>query len=132
MSKTFKLSNEAAKSLLHLLHLVESETGDWRAALTDAVDTVEGIVEATEEPERVIFRKFAHNCEVIALLPDQYDARTGMIGSYLHNGQHGDTYPDFGDTVAADVYDYADLHAELVRVGYKNLKVVKRFGKLGK
>lgn len=87
----------------------------------------------TPEPvERVIFRKFPHNGEVIALFPDQYDARTGMIGSYLHVGQHGDTYPDFGDTKAADEHEYADLYAELGRQGYTNLKVVKRFGKLGK
>lgn len=85
-----------------------------------------------DKTERVIFRKFPHNGEVIALFPDQYNPRNGNIGSYMHNGQHAETVPDFGDTVAADAVDAQDLHNELIRQGYHNLRIVKRFGKLGK
>lgn len=84
------------------------------------------------KPERVIFRKFPHNGEIIALFPDQYNERNGNIGSYMHNGQHAETVPDYGDTKPADGPEYADLYAELVGQGYHNLRIVKRFGKLGK
>lgn len=132
MAKTVKLTHDQVSNLKEMLDQALAQSGDWLVALEDAQQFVTTLAEATAEPERVIFRKFPHNCEVIALLPDQYNARTGDIGSYMHNGQHAETAPDFGDTVAADVYDYADLHAELVGQGYTNLKVVKRFGKLGK
>lgn len=114
-----------------------------------AVDSIMEIIEQAElEPEhieelirrlsvkpvteRVIFRKFLHNGEVIALFPDQYNERNGNIGSYMHNGQHAETAPDFGDTKPAQFPDYYVLYAELEQQGYKNLKVVKRFGKLGR
>ena len=47
-------------------------------------------------------------------------------------GQHAETAPDFGDTKPADAPEYRNLYNELVRQGYHNLKVVKRFGKLGR
>lgn len=83
------------------------------------------VFSAVAKEERVVFRKFRDG-EVIALFPDQYDKRTGMIGSYMHNGQHSDTVPHFGDTKPADVPDYIDLYQELIRQGYKNLNIVKR------
>ena len=132
MSKTFKLTNERANELLADIRQVSAQSGDWRAVLDNLEDTFEGFAEMTAESERVIFRKFPHNGEVIALLPDQYNARNGNIGSYMHNGQHAETAPDFGDTVAADEVDSRDLHNELIRQGYHNLRIVKRFGKLGK
>lgn len=104
-------------------------TSDQFASIQDLMLSIE---EEDEPEQRVIFRKFPHNGEVIALLPDQYNDRTGDIGSYMHNGQHAETVPDFGDTKAADEYEYADLYAELGRQGYTKLKVVRRFGKLGK
>ena len=124
--KTFKITNEAAKSLLQCLHMAQAQEGDWRAALEDAVETVEGFVEWTEEPERVVFRKFPSDGAVIALFPDQYTPRTGLIGSYMELGQHSDAQPHVGDTVAADVAEYSPLLGELKRQGYANLKVVKR------
>lgn len=132
MPKTIKLNHKTVTDLLESLKDVQAERGDWRGTLLDTIDTVEDWVAATETPERVIFRKFPHNGEVIALFPDQYNERNGNIGSYMHNGQHADTAPDFGDTKAAEWGDYADLYAELVGQGYTNLRIVKRFGKLGK
>lgn len=132
MPKTFKLTNERATELLADIRQVQAQDGDWRAVLDDLEEVFESIAETTADPERVIFRKFPHNGEVIALFPDQYDPRTGYIGSYLHNGQHGDTHPHFGDTVAAEEYEYLDLKNELHRQGYHSLRVVKRFGKLGR
>jgi hypothetical protein len=132
MAKTIKLDNQKLTELLESLKLVAGQSGDWRGVLDDAIDTVESWAEATDEPERVIFRKFPHNGEVIALFPDQYNPRTGNIGSYMHNGQHADTMPDFGDTKPADGPEYRNLYNELIRQGYKNLRIVKRFGKLGR
>ena len=126
MAKSFKLTNERAKYLLELAHRTQAKEGEWEAALNDLVDSLEDIVSVTEEPERVIFRKFPHNGEVIALLPDQYNPRNGNIGSYAHNGQHAETYPDYGDTVPADEHEYAPLLGELKRQGYANLRVTKR------
>jgi len=83
------------------------------------------VYKAVDKEERVVFRKFKDG-EVIALFPDQYSPRTGMIGSYMHNGQHSDTMPHFGDTKPAEPNDYMDLYLELIRQGYSNLKVVQR------
>lgn len=46
--------------------------------------------------------------------------------SYEHVGQHSDaTYPHSG-TVAASKGEYAPLLAELVAIGYDDLRVVRR------
>lgn len=132
MAKTFTLTNERAQQLLADIRQVSTQHGDWRAVLTDLEETFEGFVEFTTPPERVIYRKFKHDGAVIALFPDQYNERNGQIGSYMELGQHAETYPDFGDTVAADPNDFRDLHHELIRQGYTNLRIVKRFGKLGR
>lgn len=126
MAKTFKLTNERAVELLGNIRQVIAQAGDWRAVADDLEETFEAFAEMTAEPERVVFRKFPHDGAVIALLPDQYNPRTGMIGSYMELGQHSDTMPDFGDTVAAEPHEYRDLQNELIRQGYHNLKVVKR------
>jgi hypothetical protein len=132
MAKTFSLTNERAKQLLHLAHLAQAQEGDWRDAVDELVDSLEGFVEWTTEPERVIFRIFPHDGAVIALFPDQYNERNGNIGSYMEHGQHAETAPDFGDTKAAEPHEYNFLLNELRRQGYANLRIVKRFGKLGK
>jgi hypothetical protein len=126
MAKLIKLDNQTLNELLENLKLVAGQSGDWRAVLEDSIDTVEAWAEFTEEPERVVFRKFRHDGAVIALLPDQYNPRNGNIGSYMELGQHAETAPDFGDTVAADPSEYGPLLGELRRQGYSNLKVVKR------
>lgn len=126
MAKTFSLTNERAKELRTVAQSVIDQSGDWRVAAEELVDFFDAVAEMTEEPERVIFRKFPSDGAVIALFPDQYDSRTGMIGSYMELGQHSDTMPDFGDTKPADEHEYAPLLGELRRQGYSNLKVVKR------
>lgn len=126
MAKTFKLDNKRANELLADIRQIIAQDGDWRAVADNLEETFESIAEWTAEPERVIFRKFPSDGAVIALLPDQYNPRTGMIGSYMELGQHSDTKPDFGDTKPADEHEYAPLLGELKRQGYTNLKVVKR------
>lgn len=132
--KTYKIGHERAKQLLQLAHLVQAQEGDWRDALDDLVETFEHIVDTTSQPERVIFRRFPHDGKVIALFPDQLNERTGNIGSYMRDGQHAETYPDFGDTKPCESWtEFGDLYRELQDVaGYTNLKIVKRFGKLGR
>ena len=74
--------------------------------------------------QRVIFRKWKDTGDVIAFFPDQKDRE--YIGSYEHIGQHGNaTYPHRG-TVPATPDEYADLLAELKRIGYDDLRIVKR------
>jgi hypothetical protein len=132
MAKTFPLDNGRATQLLELLTQVQDQKGDYLVALEDAIGAVESWVEATTEPERVIFRRFPHDGAVIALFPDQYNERTGDIMSYMELGQHAETAPDFGDTKPAEPGDYYNLEQELIRQGYTNLRIVKRFGKLGR
>ena len=132
MPKLIKLDNQTITELLESLKLVAGQSGDWRGTLDDAIDTVESWAEFTEEPERVIFRKFPHDGAVIALFPDQYNERNGNIGSYMELGQHAETAPDFGDTKPAEPGEYHALEQELIRQGYSNLRIVKRFGKLGR
>jgi hypothetical protein len=132
MAKTFSLTNERAKQLQALAREVATEADGHVVAAQDLLEFFDSVVEMTEEPQRVIFRKFPHDGAVIALFPDQYNERNGNIGSYMELGQHAETYPDFGDTVAADPNEYRDLENELRRQGYTNLRIVKRFGKLGR
>lgn len=126
MAKTIKLNHDQLSQLLTNLRDIQAGKDHAAVVLQESIENVEAWAEFTEEPERVIFRKFPHNGEVIALFPDQYNERNGNIGSYAHNGQHAETYPDFGDTVAADPSDYNPLLGELRRQGYSNLKIVKR------
>lgn len=132
MAKTYRLDHQQAMILLRNLQDIQAGKDHAATVLQESIENAEAWAAATEEPERVIFRKFPYNGGVIALFPDQYNPRNGDIGSYMRNGQHAETAPDFGDTKAADPYEYADLQAELVGQGYTNLKIVKRFGKLGK
>lgn len=132
MAKTFPLDHSRAVELLEMLKQVQQQKGDYLATLEEVTGAIESYVQYTAPTERVIFRKFPHNGEIIALFPDQYNPRNGDIMSYMHNGQHAETAPDFGDTKAAEWHEYNPLHAELIGQGYHNLKIVKRFGKLGK
>lgn len=74
---------------------------------------------------RVIFRKFRDG-EIIALFPDMDEGR-GMIGSYMHIGQHdaADRLIVVDKTKPAKPKEYAELKAELQRIGYR-LTVRKR------
>jgi len=71
----------------------------------------------------VVFRKFKEG-DIIALFPDTLSR--GNIESYMHVGQHSmaDVTIVY-DTKLAKPEEYADLLAELIRIGYKP-KVGKR------
>ena len=126
MAKHFKLDHTQAMILLTNLRDIQAGKDHAATVLQESIENAEAWAEGTEEPERVIFRKFPHDGAVIALLPDQYNPRNGNIGSYMELGQHAETAPDYGDTKPATPGEYAPLYAELVRQGYSNLKVVKR------
>lgn len=132
MAKTVTLTHERLVELREMARQVAAECGDWRAVAVELFDTFDDFSAHTEEPERVIFRRFPHDGAVIALFPDQYNERTGDIMSYMELGQHAETAPDFGDTKPAEPGDYYNLEQELIRQGYRNLRIVKRFGKLGR
>lgn len=79
-------------------------------------------MEQDTEYTRVTFRKFADG-DVIAFIGD-FNPVTGMVMSYMHVGQHSDAcYP--GSTKPATPTEYADLLAELIRIGYRP-RVVRR------
>ncbi len=74
----------------------------------------------------VIFRKWQN--DVISLFPTIAADMSGHCQSYQHIGQHGAT--DYLGIVErsklAIQSEYADLFAELIRIGYDDLKVYQR------
>lgn len=70
--------------------------------------------------DRVVFRKWKDNGDIIALLVDQ-PANPGAVMSYMHLGQHGeaDYLNVIHHSVRAKPAEYADLMAELISVGYE-------------
>lgn len=75
--------------------------------------------------QRVTFRKWKDTGDVIAFFPDQTDGQ--FIVSYEHVGQHGNAaYPLIPKTVPATPAEYAPLLAELVSIGYDDLRIVRR------
>jgi len=84
-------------------------------------------MKTTEPKTRVIFRVFADG-EVIALFP-HIKENNGMIGSYMHVGQHSPADPAIvNDTKPATPEQYGELFAELQSIGY-NLEVGKKVSK---
>jgi len=75
----------------------------------------------------VVYRRFP-NGEVVALFPSLPGGQFGECLSYLHFGQHGAA--DYGHVVRttgpASPADRADLQAELVQIGYDDLRVYRR------
>ena len=77
---------------------------------------------------RVVFRRWK-NGDVIALFPDiSADNLNRYCESYEHVGQHsGADYKGvIKQTTPATENEYSSLLAELRRIGYDNLKIVKR------
>ena len=75
----------------------------------------------------VIFRKFRKGGDVIALFPTLVaDMNPALCQSYMHVGQHGAAAPG-KELVPAAPEEYANLLAELRRIGYDDLKIVRRF-----
>lgn len=79
-----------------------------------------------EFEEKVVFRKFSDG-DIIALLPNSLDTNY-TIASYMHVGQHSGADYDhvISKTKPAKESEYADLLNELVRVGYTNLRIMKK------
>lgn len=75
----------------------------------------------------VVFRRFSDG-EVVALFPALPGGQFGECQSYLHVGQHGAA--DYGHVIRttgpAALTEYSDLQAELVQIGYDDLKVFSR------
>ncbi len=81
------------------------------------------------ETELVIFRVYSDG-DVIALFPlIAVDTLGYNCQSYMHIGQHGGANPQIvvSQTKLATPNQYEDLLEELKRIGYENLKVIKRF-----
>jgi hypothetical protein len=78
------------------------------------------------EKTRVIFRKWS-NGNVVALFPREIAAmRVTYCMSYMHIGQHSAAdISIIDDTKPATPEEYADLKAELERIGY-DLEVFQR------
>lgn len=73
---------------------------------------------AQEDVTQVMFRKCKDNGEIVAVFVD--DVRGDMVGTYLHNGQHGDASVSWvdEDTVLARPTEYKELMIELGQQGY--------------
>lgn len=75
--------------------------------------------------DKVVFRKF-NDGQVIALFPELPCDDRGNITSYMHIGQHAPASRFIvHDTKPANPEEYADLHAELLRIGY-DLEIRKK------
>lgn len=77
---------------------------------------------------KVVFRKWRKDGEIIALFPEQTNRTSLMVGSYMHLGQHSDAdyHAVIAATVLASEAEYAHLLSELKRIGYENIRVVRR------
>jgi hypothetical protein len=82
---------------------------------------------------RVIFRKWRNSGDIIALFPDIKADFMGGCLSYEHVGQHAAATYNLvvAATRPATPAEYAELLAELQRIGYDDLRVVTRRGKRG-
>lgn len=72
-------------------------------------------------PVKVIFRKFRSGGDVLAIFPEvPHDTQAGHCLSYAQVGQHGcaSVFLTSVHTSPAKPEDYADLKAELERIGY--------------
>ena len=75
--------------------------------------------------DKVVFRKFSDG-QVIALFPELPCDNRGNITSYMHIGQHAPASRFIvHDTQPAKPEEYAELHAELQRIGY-DLEIRKK------
>jgi len=67
--------------------------------------------------------------EVTAVFP-MLDAGRDLMTCYAHVGQHsGCSLPWYWKTRAATLEEYKDLLAELVQMGYDDLKIYKRMNR---
>lgn len=75
----------------------------------------------------VIFRRYSAG-DIIALFPTIPGGQYGECTAYVHVGQHGSA--DYGlvirSTRPATTAESADLRAELLHIGYDDLRVCRR------
>jgi hypothetical protein len=77
------------------------------------------------QTQRVVFRKWKSNGQVIAFFLDQ--VYQGYVMSYEHVGQHGSACYPHPQTEPTTPAEYTPLWKELTeRVGYRDLRIVKR------
>ena len=78
---------------------------------------------------KVFFRKECTG-EILAVFPETW-YNNYFWGCYAHYGQHSDCMPEYvrDSTTPAKPQEYADLLAELRRIGYDNLQILKRMPK---
>lgn len=80
----------------------------------------------------VIFRKWRKEGDILALFPEMKEG-TGLCNSYTHIGQHTSAQYGYlvngwyGPTVPAKPEEYADLLAELISIGYDDLKIRQKW-----
>ncbi len=79
----------------------------------------------TATQQRVIFRKWKSNGDVIAFFLDCPET-PGHCLSYEHVGQHGKAAYPHPQTEPATVEEYMSLLTELRSIGYNDLHVVTR------
>lgn len=77
---------------------------------------------------KVIFKKTPKDNEIIAFFPDDYDSTSGLMGSYMHVGQHSDACIEFyHNCQKAKPEEYRALYDELTNiVGYDDLVIRQR------
>lgn len=87
---------------------------DEKELINEAENIIHGFIDS--EVTKVIFRKFRDG-QIIALFPE--DRNGGFVGSYMHDGQHGDADPFIVySTKLATPEEYAPLKKELEGIGY--------------
>jgi len=74
----------------------------------------------------VIFREYKKNGIVFALFPYIIADLTGSVLSYEHLGQHDSADYDHCIKISKPAKDFQNLKAELISVGYTDLKVIKK------
>lgn len=89
--------------------------------------TANSVTHAADADETiVIFRKWKDTGDIIALFPEQYEGH-GLVGSYMHVGQHGSA--DYALVIyrsrPAKEWEYEDLYNELLGLGYR-LRVMQK------
>jgi len=82
-----------------------------------------------EDTYRVIFRRWKEYPQsVIAFFPD-LKGNNYCVDSYMHVGQHSeaDYFHCVGRTTPCKLGEYDELDQELITIGYKALRVLRRW-----
>jgi len=80
---------------------------------------------------KVIFKKFPEG-DVIAIFPELPGTNNPYLTclTYMNVGQHSSASIEFcGKLKAAKPNEYLPLYSELIRLGYDDLEIVKKFSR---